>query len=46
MDYFDIDSILELVEKNKKIIRDEMDTINFENDKLSKESDKLLQILE
>jgi len=46
MDYFDIDSILELVEKNKKIIRDEMETINFENDKLSKESDKLLQILE
>lgn len=46
MDYFDIDSIFELVEKNKKIIRDEMDTITFENDKLSRESDKLLQILE
>ena len=35
-----------MVEKNKKIIRDEMDTITFENDKLSRESDKLLQILE
>ena len=46
MDYFNIDSLFELIEKNKKHLCDEMDTITFENDKLSKESDKLLQILE
>ena len=46
MDYFNIDSIFELIEKSKKKIREEMDTITFEHDKLSKESDKLLQILE
>ena len=46
MDYFNNDSIFELIEKSKKNIRDEMDTITFDNDKLSKESDKLLQILE
>ena len=46
MDYFDIDSIFELVEKSKKKLRDEMDNITFENDKLSKENDKLLQLLE
>ena len=46
MDYFDIDSIYELVEKSKKKLRDEMDNITFDNDKLSKENDKLLQLLE
>ena len=46
MDYFNIDSLFELIEKNQKHLCDEMDTITFENDKLSKESDKLLQILE
>ena len=46
MDYFNIDSLFELIEKNKKHLCDEMETITFENDKLSKESDKLLQILE
>ena len=46
MDYFNIDSVFELIEKNKKQLIDEMDTITFDNDKLSKESDKLLRILE
>ena len=46
MDYFNIDSVFELIEKNKKKLRNELDTITFDNDKLSKESDKLLQILE
>ena len=36
MDYFNIDSIFELIEKSKKKIREEMDTITFEHDKLSK----------
>ena len=46
MDYFNIDSVFELIEKSKRKIIDEMESITFENDKLSKESDKLLQILE
>ena len=46
MDYFDIDSIYELVEKSKKKLRGEMDNITFDNDKLSKENEKLLQLLE
>ena len=46
MDYFNIDSVFELIEKNKNKLRNELDTITFDNDKLSKESDKLLQILE
>ena len=46
MDYFNIDSVLELIDKSKRKLIDEMDTITFDNDKLSKESDKLLRILE
>ena len=46
MDYFNIDSVFELIEKSKRKIIDEMEAITFENDKLSKEADKLLQILE
>ena len=46
MDYFNIDSVFELIDKSKRKIIDEMEAITFENDKLSKEADKLLQILE
>lgn len=46
MDYFNIDSVIELIDKSKKQLIEEMDTITFDNDKLSKESDKLLRILE
>ena len=46
MDYFDVDSIVEVIDKNKQKIKDEMNNIIFDNDKLSKEGNKLLQILE
>jgi hypothetical protein len=34
MDYFNIDSVFELLEKSKWKIIDEMKSITFENDKL------------
>ena len=46
MDYFCLDSVLESINKSKKQLIEEMDSITFDNDKLSKESDKLLRILE
>ena len=46
MDYFNIDLTLQSIDNiNKKLI-DEMDNITFEYDTLSREGDKLLQILE
>lgn len=46
MDYFNIDLTLQSIDNiNKKLI-DEMDNITFEYDRLSREGDKLLQILE
>ena len=46
MDYFNIDLTLQYIDNiNKKLI-DEMDNITFEYDRLSREGDKLLQILE
>ena len=41
MDYFNIDSVIELIDKSKKQLIEEMDTITFDNDKLSKDSAKL-----
>jgi len=46
MDYFNIDLTKQYIDNiNKKLI-DEMDNITFEYDRLSREGDKLLQILE
>lgn len=46
MDIFDIDTILELIDKNKSRIKKELDMKIFDNDKLSQESDNLLQVLD
>ena len=46
MDIFSIDSIFDLIEKNKTKIKRELDMKKLDNDKLSLESDKLLQVLE
>ena len=46
MDLFDFDTILELIDKNKSKIKKELDMKIFDNDKLSQESDLLLQVLD
>ena len=46
MDYFNIDLTLSYIKKTDKKLVDEMDSITFEYNKLSREGDKLLQILE
>ena len=46
MDIFSIDSILESIEKNKTQIKKELDMKILDNDKLSLESDQLLQVLD
>lgn len=45
MDYFNIDLTLKYIEASDKKLIDEMDSITFEYNKLYKEGDKLLQIL-
>jgi hypothetical protein len=46
MDFFDIDSLTEVITKNKYQIRKELDLIKFDKEKFIKESDNLLQVLE
>ena len=46
MDLFDFDTIIELIDKNKSKIKKELDMKIFDNDKLSQESDRLLQVLD
>ena len=46
MDIFSIDSLFDLIEKNKSKIKRELDMKILDNDKLSLESDKLLQVLD
>ncbi len=46
MDIFSLDSILELIDKSKSKIKKELDMKILDNDKLSLESDKLLQVLD
>ena len=45
MDYFNIDMTLKYIEDTDKKLIDEMNNITFEYNKLSREGDKLLQIL-
>ena len=46
MDIFSLDSILELIDKSKSKIKKELDMKILDNDKLSLESDNLLQVLD
>ena len=46
MDIFSIDSLFDLIEKNKSKIKRELDMKILDNDKLSLESDNLLQVLD
>ena len=46
MDYFDLETVLSLINTNKKSIIEELDSITFSIEQLGKESDKLLQVLE
>ena len=46
MDNFNINLINEITDKDKKALIEEMDEIIFDSDRLSKQSDKLIRILE
>ena len=46
MDYFDQETVLSIINSNKKPIIEELDSITFSIEQLGTESDKLLQVLE
>ena len=46
MDMFNIESIQELIDKNKSKLIKELDMKILDNDKLSKEGESLLQVLD